>query len=660
MWTGQWIGGSLHRLPKKTVTYLPAWNTDMRTTQSKCERPHRQAWRTAGVALLGLLSSLVGCRSSGVDSRAVPASDPPQASSVAGQVAPASPTPNPTVGLADSAHSTAIITVADDSGENAASELVLTAARSDAGADKTAGQEEDKKEERKKLAGSADTYQVDRTLPSPAAGMATPSLPPPEKVQSISLAVALAQAGAANPVIAIAQQAVRVSQAERLQALALLLPSVNVGSSYDLHNGPLQGSIGVIRKVDRQALYYGLGAYAVVAGSVAIPGLWIDVPLTDALFEPRAASYVVANRRAAAQATNNQVLLDVATTYLDLLGAEGRLAVIRQSEADFTEVARLTAAWSKPGISLLRDADARRATADLRQLQFEEQKAQEDVAVAAADLSRLLNLDPAVRLQTGDVPIQLVQFIDPKEPLPKLLEIAARYRPELLAAASNIRASQTRVRQETMRPLLPLLWAGLSAGDFGGGAVAIQNPPGVPNSALTDGAGQPNGQTTPKFGNIASRVDVDVMAFWTLQNFGLGNLALIRQRRGQLGRAEAQRLAILNQVRLEVSEAYNRSADYFRSIAIERRNVQEATEGFQRDLQSIIGGVALPIEVLDNAERLVQARQNLLAALINFDRAQFQLFVALGQPPTLVVEDDKPSPPPPPPLAQLPPPPEKR
>lgn len=500
------------------------------------------------------------------------------------------------------------------------------------------------------------TYQVERTLPSPAAGMATPALPPPEQVQSISLAAALAQAGVANPVIAIAQQAVRVSQAQLLQARALLIPDVNVGTSYDLHNGPLQGSIGIIRKTDRQSVYYGMGAYAVAPGTVSIPGLWIDVPLTDALFEPLVARNVVANRRAAAQATNNQVLLEVATAYLALLGAEGRLAVIRQSEADFREVVRLTAAWAKPAVSLIRDADARRAEADLKQLQLEEMKAQEDVAVAAADLSRLLNLDPSVRLQTGDVPIQVVQFVDPNEPLPRLLEIAARYRPELLAAAANIRANQVRVRQETVRPLIPLLWAGFSAGDFGGGAVAIENPPGVPPSGLFDGIGQPNGRTTPKFGNISSRVDVDVMAIWTMQNFGLGNLALVRQRRAQLGQAEAQRLAVLNQVALEVSEAYNRSAESFRSILVERRNVQEATEGFQRDLKSIISGgprVARPIEVLDNTERLAKARQDLLAALINFDRAQFQLFVALGQPPNLVVAEDnapasRPAEPPPP------------
>jgi outer membrane protein TolC len=87
-------------------------------------------------------------------------------------------------------------------------------------------------------------------------------------------------------------------------------------------------------------------------------------------------------------------------------------------------------------------------------------------------------------------------------------------------------------------------------------------------------------------------------------------------------------------------------------MEIERRRVQELTDGFQRDLNRIRAGQGRPIEVLNQAKRLVAARQRLLEALIAFDRAQFQLFVALGQPPTLAVEEDKP---PPPAGAMLPP-----
>jgi hypothetical protein len=197
---------------------------------------------------------------------------------------------------------------------------------------------------------------------------------------------------------------------------------------------------------------------------------------------------------------------------------------------------------------------------------------------------------------------------------------------------------------------------GLSAGDFGGGAVAtttgnVFNPHTGNDNLVT--VNPLTGQTVPKFGKIDGRIDVDVIAYWQFLGMGMGNLGRIKDRRAQRNQAQAERLRVLNEVREKVSVAYNSSAEHFRDIAIKRRWVQEATEGFQRDLITSFRGEALPIEVLDNARRLREGREALLDAVIGFDRAQFQLFVALGQPPTLVVEDDKPPPPPP---AELPPP----
>lgn len=487
-------------------------------------------------------------------------------------------------------------------------------------------------------------YRVDRKLPSPTEGMPIPAIPCSDKVHPLTLAAALSQAGVANPTIGIALQAVQVAQAQRLLADILLVPNVNVGSNYGEHTGPIQASFGAIRKVDRQTLDYGFGTYVDAANTVKIPGLLITTPIVDAIFSPRFARYVVSNRQLAATATRNNIFLDVSTAYLDLMEAETRLAIIRQSEKDFEEIVRLTKSYAKRGRG--REGDAERAEADRLMLRYSELHEQQEVAVASADLAQLLNLDPSARLVTGDIPLQVVQFVDPKVPLPKLLDLAVRNHPAILAADANVRASQVRVRQETARPLLPILWAGLSAGEFGGGANATTSGTGVynPNTGNTNLVTNNNatGQTVPVFGKISPRVDVDVIAYWQLQNMGLGNLAIIRREKANRNAATAERLRIVNDVREDLSVAFNKSAENFRSIAIQRRRVQEATEGFQRDLIRIRGGIGLPIEVLDNAKRLREAREALLEAVIGFDRAQFQLFVALGQPPTLVVEDDKP------------------
>jgi hypothetical protein len=43
--------------------------------------------------------------------------------------------------------------------------------------------------------------------------------------------------------------------------------------------------------------------------------------------------------------------------------------------------------------------------------------------------------------------------------------------------------------------------------------------------------------------------------------------------------------------------------------------------------------VGLPIEVLDNLDLLARARAEYLNSIVDYNEAQFQLFVALGQPP---------------------------
>lgn len=642
-----------------------------------------RAGKTAGAVLLGLLSSVLGCQGTVDHLRQNASNEPaataaaerssPPASLTSGQVAP--PKQDSTnaalasIGTKNSilqVGATKVVPLGSASAVSEPSTSIVRAADAKRDPDGEEPEErkwtaapaadENKAGSRRKGASEDDKgYQVDRSLPSPTAGMATPIIPAPKNVAPVTLAGALRQAGAENPVIAIAQQAVQSALGLQLQARVLLLPSVNVGANYNDHTGPLIASFGGIRKISKDLVYYGLGANTVAAETIKIPGLLISTALADAIFSPRAASHTVASRRFAAMATRNDIFLEVSTGYLALMNAEALLAIIRQSERDFEEVARLTQAFAKTGAG--RVGDAERAEADRLALRYAELHAQQEVAVASADLSQLLNLDPSTRLVTGDIPLQVVQFVDPQVPLPKLLELAERNHPALLAAAAAIRASQVNVRREKARPLLPILWTGFSAGDFGGGAVATAQGNGVynPHTGNENLVTIANGQTVPKFGKIAGRMDYDVFAFWQLQNLGFGNLALIRRSRAELGQAEANRLRVLNDVREQVSVAFNRSAENFRAIGVQRRRVQEATEGFQRDLTRIRGGVGLPIEVLDNATRLREAREALLAAVIGFDRAQFELFVALGQPPTLVVEDDKPPAPPVPP-DQLPPP----
>src|SRR5262249_25735311 len=94
-----------------------------------------------------------------------------------------------------------------------------------------------------------------------------------EPAKPIDLGSALQLAGVQNPEILQARERIPEAAALRLLAAVQLLPTINVGTNLDLHQGTLQQSTGNILKVNRGSLYLGLGANAVAAGTVNIPGI---------------------------------------------------------------------------------------------------------------------------------------------------------------------------------------------------------------------------------------------------------------------------------------------------------------------------------------------------------------------------------------------------
>src|SRR5262245_5064121 len=201
-------------------------------------------------------------------------------------------------------------------------------------------------------------------LPAPRviidAGESLPSVPSilGPNTQPINLPTALRLAGAQNPEILLAQERVLEAVALRQLAAAQLLPNLNVGSNLDMHGGVLQQSTGNILNVDRQSLYVGLGANAVGAGTVNIPGLVWAGNISDAIYGVLISKQVVRQQQFASLAARTEMLLRVATDYLELLRAEGRHIIALKNREEVREVARITGNYAKTGFG--RQADANR------------------------------------------------------------------------------------------------------------------------------------------------------------------------------------------------------------------------------------------------------------------------------------------------------------
>jgi outer membrane protein TolC len=199
-------------------------------------------------------------------------------------------------------------------------------------------------------------------------------------------------------------------------------------------------------------------------------------------------------------------------------------------------------------------------------------------------------------------------FIKPAESrLPDLIAQGLNSRPELAANQALVQAALERLRQEQWRPLIPHLQVGLSAGGFGGG----------PNSF---------------FGNFDGRTDLDSLVVWELKGLGFGNRARERERSSQQVQAALSAEQIRDTVAAEIVRAYYQVRLRQQQIEAARAQVEATAEALPLNFKGILGGQLRAIEAQQAIQALAAARNQYIATVNDYNRAQFQLLRALGRP----------------------------
>jgi outer membrane protein TolC len=437
-----------------------------------------------------------------------------------------------------------------------------------------------------------------------------PSLLKPE-FAPIDLNTALRLAGVQNPELLIARQ--RVVESERLRQLAAaqILPTINAGTNYDTHTGVLQQSNGNILSVNRSAVYVGAGAYAVAAGTVSIPGVVLTGNPAVQVYGFLASRQVVRQREFANLAVRNETFLKVCLAYSELMRAEGLRAVFIQVRDEARVVAKLTADNVQVGEA--RQSDADRAATELARREYDLQFAEGRVLTSSARLAEVLFVDPSIRLHPTDANVVPIPVVPDPIPVSELIALALVQRPELGERRAVIREALLSLQGAKVLPFSPTILLGFSSGGFGGGSNLVN----------------------PVFGSFGGRSDFDAIAYWTIQNMGVGNMALINIARARLRTTQYQEIAVLDRVRTEVAEAYARTHARFAQIGTSEQAVRYGQSAYVEDLDRIKNRIqrALPLELLNSLRLLARARTEYVDAIVDYNEAQFELYVALGQPP---------------------------
>jgi outer membrane protein TolC len=172
-----------------------------------------------------------------------------------------------------------------------------------------------------------------------------------------------------------------------------------------------------------------------------------------------------------------------------------------------------------------------------------------------------------------------------------------------------------RLKQAKLRPFVPSLAVTYSGGGFGGGMNSF-------------------------FGEFKTRGDVAASLFWELRGLGLSDRGNWRVADAQRRTADIALVRVQAQVANDVVAAYKARSASGEAMDDASESVREAVESLKLNLANIQRGAGLPgatrpIEVLQPIQALALARTDYLSAVLGYNRAQFRLYRAVGQPPLI-------------------------
>jgi outer membrane protein TolC len=450
-----------------------------------------------------------------------------------------------------------------------------------------------------------------QTSPNPLA--TTPnlkaSLEPTDVRLPINLATALKLSDARPLVVAAAQAGVWIAEAELTRAKVLWIPTLNIGFDYIRHDGGGPDfNKGIMTAPSTNLFYGGIGATG-------------NLPIVDAIYNPLAARQVLSSHHWDVQSAKNDALHRTADAYFLVHQYRGIFASYLYTVGRGQELVGRIRNLSKDLVPTVEIERARNLLADLEQRAV---LARQEWRVQSANLTQVLRLDPRAVIEPLEHDHTQVTLIDPAKPLDELMVLALTNRPELESRQALVQAAVAQIRREKARPFVPnILLNGfqtpnelIQAGLFGLG----------PNSSLNQWVG---------------RDDFSIQPMWQLEAFGIGNMARIKQQRGIESMAIVEFLKEQDTVAGDVTRAQARVQSAAVRVLQADRALRTGIITFNGNYEGLkettrFGEVLVlvnrPQEAVFALQLLATSFEEYFTTVSEYNRAQFELFHALGYP----------------------------
>lgn len=443
----------------------------------------------------------------------------------------------------------------------------------------------------KKKAAAEAPAKADGEEAGPEPVIPRPAAPASSTPQMIDLPTVLRLAGARNLDVQIARERLAEAKAQHDQARRQFFPWVSPGIGYRRHDGQLQAVEGRVFDASKQSYTVG-GA------------LTAQVDLGEAWYRTLAAKQVAGAAEYAVEAERLQAVHLAAVAYFDMVRAQAQTGVAEEAVRVSSEYARQLEAAVETG--LVFKGDLHRVRAQTERYRLAVRKAQEQQRLAAARLAQALHLDATAALAAPDEELAPLSLIAPNTALDSLVARAFHLRPELHQHGALLAAAQRERDGAKHGPIIPSLGSQIFLGGLGGGF-------------------------NDDWGHFDGSAQYQLQLGWRVGPGGLldrprSQAAEARVRTAGL-LAEKMRDAVLTQV----VEAFTRVQSLSDQIATARRALTAAEETARLSRERKQFGVGAVLENILAEQELTQFRNDYLALVADYNKAQYTLAAAIGQ-----------------------------
>ena len=407
-----------------------------------------------------------------------------------------------------------------------------------------------------------------------------------DKVMPIDITTVLKLAGSNNLDVALINARYELAKAEQLKAKEWLLPTVSPGVLLTSYNGVAQATDGTFVDVDKNSFWGGVNVAA-------------DWDIGNMAYSYLAAKQNVESVGYEQMMQRNRTNVAAVRCYFDLGAAQGKLVALGKVGEKAEEIVAQISLQFEQGI--IYKSDLLLAKANLNHIKIEISKAESAIMVKSHALLALLNISDNVQLIVTDSLLVPVNLVDTSK---VDFNLALDKRPELKVHTSNVEGLNISRKSETTGLLLPKLNFGLNTGPFG-----------------------------PYFSPIGNEFNYYLGAKWDIP---LGVLfyggarkqydALIKIEQVKLDQAK-------NKIRREIQDEEMNLVTSKARMKLAESAVGFGREALNQSMERQKIGTAIPLEVLKAQEQMMQAELDLIDAVSQYNKAQYSLYIALGNNP---------------------------